>query len=67
MITATLWLLMSVGVGWSANRPVSTPTVIERFQTKEECARIQQILVETEKYSRNPITRCIQATIVLVK
>lgn len=68
MITATLWLLMYIGdvKNPSAAVPVLAPAVIERFQTKEECTRVQEILLDTRSYWK-PVTRCIQATVILNK
>ena len=56
MITATVWLLLSVmGSGGHV-------TVVERFPTVEQCQHVAKNL--PEGYYK---TRCVQATIVVRK
>jgi hypothetical protein len=55
MTTVTLWLLITVGY------QTGHLSVLERFTTAEECARVQAVIRST--FDR-PGLRCIQATVV---
>jgi len=66
--TVTLWLLIGLGSGVNNNAvPVHSPAVIERFATQEECTRVQSLIRDPEEFRKNPKTRCIQATVVVMK
>lgn len=57
MKTALLWLLITYGYN-------SSPIVVERFATVEECNRVAQVLKGDRSY---PVARCVEATVVVTK
>lgn len=59
LTTATLWLLMSTQVSYSAGASVAT---VARFTSLEECQRVLKV-VEGSSYRFN--LRCVQANVVV--
>ena len=58
MTTLTVWLLLNIGV---SNGPTM---LIERFATESECARVANIIRQTQRITVVDPVRCIQTTIV---
>jgi hypothetical protein len=61
MNTVMLWLLVSVGMGYSGNG--NSPTnVVAKFRDGVECQRVLKLIKETRSFP--PHLRCIEATVV---
>ena len=61
MTTVTLWLLISVGAGWSGSGAMPTQ-VVERFASRDECVRVATDLLDLYQ-SGKPRLRCIEAKV----
>lgn len=67
METATIWLLISIGVMGNSYAGYSTPShVIERFPTLDACAQVATAIRTATLHDTTPV-RCVQATIIFPK
>jgi hypothetical protein len=51
---------MLVSLGWDAGNSSVPATLIERFATREECVRVQEVMLASR---RSQALQCIQARV----